>query len=418
MIPSRTSGTLRPPRRPGLLAALLLAALALPWPGLLWPGAELAAQTRFVVVEEPEGTAVGVAVIINAGSAWEMRSEAGLTYLAARSVLEGLRAELDALGGRTAVECDPVGMRFTLSVPAATWESAAEYYLGAIFDARIEADAVERARRAILAEAALAEESLSTAIRTALAQAEFGESDRWGRPGCGNSASIAALSAEEARRLAETRFTPYRATAAVAGPVDQVAARALLSRYLPDSELPVLVAAPAGAPSGQTRTIEQNAVTAWVGIAFSFPRAADLEALRLLAYQITREVTPAPTRPEIYDATVEISQHGGGGTLVVYLVTAPTHAREWIDRVRRIARHAAEAELPEPAFDALHRRFTGARLLELDSPENRARDSALQLFFEHAYTPPAQRIAALTPAALRDAAALLGEPAVALLGPR
>lgn len=409
----------RPSRRalrsPGALALIASIAMAITWPGLT---TTLSAQTRFTVLDEPRGAAVGVAIVLNAGSAWEMRSEAGLTYLAARSIAEALRGGLLPLAGRVAVECDPVGIRFTLAVPAANWEEATELFLEAIFGARIEAAAVEAARRAILTEAALAEESLSTAIRTALSRAEFGESDRWAQPGCGTASSIASLNAGDARRLAETRFTPYRATAGVAGPVGEANARALLSRYLPDSELPVLVAAPTGGPTSRMRRIEQNSVTAWVGIAFSFPREANLEALRLLAYHIGREVAPAPNRPEIYDATVEIAQHGGGGALIVYLVTAPSHAGDWIDRIRELARNTAATELQEPAFEALRRRYTGTRLLELESPEARARDAALQLFFEHGYTPPPERIAALTPESLRGAAELLGEPAIAVLGPR
>lgn len=406
-------------RRPFLPRALALALAGCTAAGLgtSWLITPLAAQTRFVVVDEPEGAAVGVAVVINAGSAWELRSEAGLTYLAARSVIEGLDPELAALGGRAAVECDPIGIRFTLSVPAANWETGAGLLLGAIFGGMIEGAAVEVARRAILTESALAEESLSTAIRGALARAEFGDDARWARPGCGTAATIASLSVDEALHLVRTRFTPYRATAAVVGPVGEATARALLSRYLPDSALPVLVAAPAEAPVTRTHRIEQNAVTSWLGVAFPFPRAADPEALRLLAFLLEREITPAPSRPEIYDAAVEITQHGGGGTLIVYLVTAPTHARQWLDRVRALVGSTAATELQQPAFEALLRRYTGTRLLELESPEARARDAALQLFFEHAYTPPPRRIETLTPASLQGAAALLGDPAVALLGP-
>jgi predicted Zn-dependent peptidase len=371
-----------------------------------------------VILDEPRGAAAGVAVIINAGSAWEMRPEAGLTYLAARSVVEELRPVLDPLGGRAAAECDPSGVRFSLSLPAATWEEGTKFFLEAIFGQPFSDGAIARARRAILAESALSEESISTEIRTALAGAEFGDGDRWARPACGTPETIASLSAADARRMAQSRFTPYRATAAVAGPVGEAVPRSLLSHYLPDSDLPVLIAGPKRKPGKRIRQIERNTVTAWIGIAFPFPREADLEALRLLTFLIEREVVPAPTRPEIYDATVELSPDGGGGALVVYLVTAPTHAREWMDRVSVITAAAAERELPEPAFEALQRRFTGQRLLELETPEARAREAALQLFFEHGFTPPIRRIAALTPAALQGVAALLGAPAIVLLGPR
>jgi predicted Zn-dependent peptidase len=303
-------------------------------------------------------------------------------------------------------------------LPATNWERGTELFLEAIFDRPASESAVEIARRAILIEARLSEESLSTEIRDVLARAEFGDGDRWARPPCGTTETIASLSAADARRMAQTRFTPYRATAALVGPVEEERARTLLSRYLPDSELPVLVAAPASEHSERDRRIERNTVTAWVGIAFPFPRDADLEAIRLLAFSLEREVGPAPNRPEIYDASIEITQHGGGGSLTIYIVTAPDHAREWIDRVRELTHAAEMEELPKPTFEALLRRFTGRRLLELASPESRARDAALQLFFEHGFMSPSRRIEALTPAALRQTAALLAPPAIALLGPR
>lgn len=383
-----------------------------------WSTRALAAQARLVVLNEPGGVAVGVAVVVNAGSVWEMKPEAGLTYLAARSLMAELRPALGPLGGRTAVECDQTGIRFTLLLPVATWATGTELFLDAIFGGSISDAAVELARQEILREAALAEGSLATEIRTTLAAEEFGDTDRWARPACGTAETIARLGASDARRLARTRFTPYRATAAVAGPVGEAVPHALLSRYLPDSELPVLVPSPTRGPAGQMRWVERNTVTAWTGIAFPFPQGANLEALRLLAFQIEREVGPAPERPEIYDAAVEIARDGAGGALVVYLVTSTTQTRQWVDRVSALVHTAADTEMQESVFDALLRRYTGQRLLELESPEGRALDAALQLFFEQTFTQPAARIAALTPTMLRESAAALGRPAVASLGPR
>jgi predicted Zn-dependent peptidase len=378
----------------------------------------LVAQTRLAILEEARGTAVGLAVVINAGSVWELRPEAGLTYLAARSMIAELRPGLARLGGSASAECDPTGIRFTLILPVASWKAGASLFLEMIFDGKVTDSSVEEARGQILRESALTEKALSTEIRTALARARFGDADRWARPACGTAETIASLSATDARRLSETRFTPFRATAALVGPVDEAEARSLLNQYLLDSELPVLVPAPARGSAEKDRRIEHNTVTAWVGIAFPFPRGTDLEALRLLAFRILREVRPTPEQPEIYDATVEISQDGAGGALVVYLVTAPTQARAWISRVESIIREMAEAELGEALFEALCRRYTGERLLELARPEDRAREAALQLFFEASFTHPDQRIRALTPLSLRESAAVLMAPAVAILGPR
>lgn len=379
-----------------------------------------AAQARYIIIDEPRGSAVGVAVVISAGTAWELRPETGLSYLAARSVVEDVRPVLEPLGGQLAAECDRSGTRITLALPAASWEMGAGLLFEALFERPPSDGAVERARRLILRELHLAEGSDAAEIRAALARAGHGATDRWARPACGTTETIGRLPASSVRRLAQTRFTPYRTVAAVVGPVGESRPRTLLSRYLPESDLPVLLPTPTRSRSGTDRMsrVERNTVTAWVGISFEFGDEIDPETVRMLGFILAQRVAPAPTRPEIYDATVEVVQHGGGGALVVYLVTAPPQAQRWVEEVHSIVANAADQELPEPVFKALRHRYTGQRLLRLETPEARARDAALQLFFEQTFRPPLQRIEALTPAALQRAAANLAPPAVALLGPR
>lgn len=381
---------------------------------------EAAAQARFIIIDEPRSSAVGVAVVISAGTAWELRPETGLSYLAARSVVEEARTALAPLGGQLAAECDRSGTRLTLALPAASWEQGTELLFEALFERPPSDGAVERARRSILRELQLAEGSDAAEIRIALARIKHGANDRWARPACGTMETIGSLPASSVRRLTQTRFTPYRTVAAVVGPVGEARPRALLSRYLPESDLPVLLPTPTRVASATDRIsrVERNTVTAWVGISFDFKDEVDPETVRLLGFMLGQRVAPAPTRPEIYDATIEVVQHGGGGALVVYLVTAPPQAQKWVEEVRSIVANAAAQELPEPVFEALRHRYTGQRLLRLETPEARARDAALQLFFERSFTPPLRRIEALSPATLQHAAAALGPPTVALLGPR
>jgi len=394
----------------GLIGTLLLGTGA----------AEARAQARFVVIDEPEGSAVGVALVISAGTAWELRSELGLSYLAARSVVEEVRPTLAALGARLSAGCDRAGTRITMALPANVWEQGTERLLEAIFERPPSAAAIERARRAIVRELQLAEGSDAAEIRAALARVDHGVADRWARPPCGTAETIGALGVGSVQRLVKTRFTPYRTVAAVVGPVGEARPRELLGRYLPDSELPLLLPAPPRPDSTADRNarVLRNTITAWIAISFAFGADTDPEAVRLLGFMLEQRIAPAPTRPEIYDATVEVAQHGGGGSLVVYLVTAPAQAQGWVEEVRSLVEEAGARELPEPVFEALRRRYTGRRLLGLESPEARAEDAALQLYYEKRFTPPLRRIEALTPAGLREAAALLAPPTTALLGPR
>ncbi|HEX7052265.1 MAG TPA: insulinase family protein [Longimicrobiales bacterium] len=373
-------------------------------------------QGRLVILDEPAGTAVGLAVVINAGNAWETAAESGLGRLAAQAVVERARPRLAALGATASVACDATTVRFSLVLPAPTWQSAAELFFETLFEYPVGADAVARARAAVLEPVRMEEHSFTGDIRAALARARFGRSSRWARPPCGRAETLAALGADDVERMIRTRFLPTRATAAIVGPVDTAAAGALLRRWLSDSDLPVLVPAPDPTSGGHIR-VERATVTTWVALAFPFDRDADIEALRLLGFRIREAVGPSPARPEIFDAAVELERHGDGGALIVYLVTAPDRARDAADTVRELIHRSAAERMPAAEFDALLQRYRGHRLLALAAPEARAMDAALELFFDGAFHPAAERVADLTRSRLRHAADALGTPASAVLGP-
>lgn len=143
----------------------------------------------------------------------------------------------------------------------------------------------------------------------------------------------------------------------------------------------------------------------------------DGEALQLLTFYLRDLAAPSPARPEVYDVAARLARHGAGGILELHIVTTPDRALDWANRMRDAVDRLAAATLSDVAFETLLRRYSGERLLALATPEARARDAARQLIFEHGYRPPATRIDALTPERLRRAAASLGPPASALLGP-
>ena len=126
---------------------------------------------------------------------------------------------------------------------------------------------------------------------------------------------------------------------------------------------------------------------------------------------------PSPERPEVVDAAVDVERFGGGGALVAFVAAEPRRARLWVQRVRALVDSAAAEPLDAPKFELTLRRYRGARLLELETPEARALDAADRLYFDHGFQPPDARIAALTAERLRSAASALGPPAIAILGP-
>lgn len=393
-------------RRPSLGTLLLLAGVAAP-----------ARAQRSPVLVEPRGTAVALAVDLNAGGIWDPVEQAGVSRLAAEALLEGLHPKLTALGATGRLDCDRFGLRFTLLAPPSTWRSASGLFLDALFHPAIRTEALDTAKARLLRSLRFQQGDPAAEIRTAAHEALFGETHRWARGACGRPETVESLTVSAAQAAASQRFTPERAAGAIAGPVAREEARALLARSLGEGRLPTLLPLPEPPPLPGTRNVASPTVTAWVAVVFPLAREPDDEASRLLAYDLAEALRPSPDRPHVVDAAAEVERFGGGGALVVYVVADPEEARGWAERVEALVDSAAATPLDAAAFDLLLRRYRGARLLALATPEARAADAADRLFFDHAYVPPPERIAALTPARLRSAASALGPAALAYLGP-
>lgn len=377
----------------------------------------LTAQTRHVVLEEAEGTAVGLSVLLQTGTAWEGESEAGLNFLAAEAVAEQVRPRLRALGAQIAVRCNASATEFSLLLPAEGWQSSASLFLEALFNRPLDEASVERARARLARRLATADGDFSGEVRRGLAATLHSGSRRWARDPCSLASALEHRAPADVQRWVRTRFLATRAAAAIAGPVDGEAARRLLSRALGDSQLPLLLPAPSSRPSSNTLRVERNVVTTWVAVAFPFPRDSDAEALGLVAHRIEEATRPDIGRPEVYDSGVELLRHGEGGALIVYMITEPAHAERWVRQVRRLVDELGAEALDEASFESLRRRYRGHRLRRLDAPEARAREAAHQLFFEGGYRDPARRLERLSPRLVKEIASSLGQPAVVLLGP-
>ncbi|MBI4410026.1 MAG: insulinase family protein [Gemmatimonadetes bacterium] len=390
-----------------------LACLAL----LLAGAAAAPAQQRWTALPEPNGTAVALAVVVSTAPREGDSSGSALIPLAARTLVESARDALAFLGARATTECAPAFVRFTLMAAPAHWQVAAEIFLEAIFQAPIADETMERARGALLRAAQIEAGSPVAGARQALAEALFGS------PAAGPTACVApeawrAATAAEVSALIHSRFLPSRATAALVGPIDRARADPVLRHALGDAAGPIVLPHPdlLAAPADLLR--EDESVTTWAELAFPVIGAPDTDALGLLAFRLAEVLEPAPTRPDLFDAGIQVQRFGASAALMAELVLAPGGAEAGVGRLRRTVEELAAAPLPGPAFDALLRRYRGARLLELATPEARAADAALELFFRGRYRAPAQRLGRLTADRLRRAAASLEEPIVAILGPR
>lgn len=407
----RPSRGILPRLAPGAVVTLALGAAL----GLGTPAAA-DAQSRLAVLREPDAIAVGIAIVVNSRRPWELDSEAGLATLAALAAIEQARPQLQAIGGRARIECHAAATVITVYLPATTWRRGALLLQDALFDQRISSEAIERGRAELL-RMLEAQDPFTAGLREALGRALFGDGHRWTRPACGRPETVRELTEADVHRFRLSWFRPERAAAAIVGPVAEAEARTILAGFASDDGLPLLIPTPESAEGEGHVHVPTSTVTTWVALAYPFDRDTDLEALRLLGFYVRESLGPTAARPDVYDVSTAIERHGDGGWLTITLVTLPETAAAREDEVRALVHQTATTPLPAARFDALVRRYRGARMLDLATPEARALDAALDLFFDQRVRPPDSRIDALTPGRLRRAAAALHPPVAASLGP-
>ncbi|HEX2208829.1 MAG TPA: hypothetical protein VHG93_14210 [Longimicrobium sp.] len=374
-----------------------------------------AAQDRVVVRQEPGTPVVAAEVLIAVGPADEAEGKQGITHLTARSVTAPILPVLDSLTAQLTVVQHKDAVSFTVIAAPDNWEEATRTLLVALFRDPVDSLATVRQRTATAAELEAREASPADALARQVDAAVFGEDHPWGRPAVGTAATVRRIRVSDVDAFLRSGFTADRAVVAIVGPVDREAAQALRAFMDPGPVRRTEVGAPAPAEGVVRR--QYNSITAWVAAVYPFNKDADEEALRMLAKLAVERVSFGPLRPQVYDSRAEVTRHAGGGELRLELVVPPREVEDWAERLSAaIAGYAGEA-LDEARFADRLRRFRGERMLELESPEARARVLARQALVTGRMNVGLADVDGLTPERLHRAARSLGDPVLVFLGP-
>ena len=373
------------------------------------------AQNRIYVRPEPGTAVVAVEVLVAVGPADELPEQAGITYLAARSVVEPTRALIDSLGAHLEVEQRKDAVAFSLTAAPDVWAEASRALLLAIFRDPVDSASVGRTRRALARELEARQQSPADALARELERALYGEEHPWGSPTVGTARSVGRLRASEVDGYLRANFTPERSVVAVVGPVEQEEAEAALGEQMGEGELRVTPPEP---PSPATEPVraEYESITTWVAASWRFGEDADVESLRLLARLALQQVSFGPSRRSVYNARADVVRYPGGGEVRLHVVVPPREAEQWAERLRQAVGGFAESALPAQQFAERLRRYRGERLLELDTPEARAAAMARAALLGDDSATLAD-FQGLSAAGLRAAARALDAPVIVFLGP-
>lgn len=381
------------------------------------PGAAVGPAAPVVsVIPESGATGAGLALVVP-GSGWEDARMSGVSMLAALAVLEEIGAELESLGARAEVTCGRWAFVFRLAAPGETWRRAAEVLAKGLGGRAPSVAALERARASLAAALTLDRGNPAWQARLAVGRALYapaGGESAWSRPGCGVTEALplygAGTAGEAAARLGVVGSVA--AVGAVEAGDSAFLAELFGGRPAGAASFPMPMRASAGRVY-----VERNTVTAWVSVAWPFGPDADPEAMRLLGVVLEDAFGPAVSRPEVLHAGSEVELHGRGGALVVTVVAIPEAAAAVAAALESGVRTTAAGEVSPAVVERVAARHRGQRLRALLWPEERAARVALEGARggrAGAWVEPGS----LTVDAVRDAAARLGAPARAVVGPR
>jgi predicted Zn-dependent peptidase len=386
--------------------ALLLAALLL-------PGAA-SAQERVVVRAEAGTPVVATEVLVAVGPADEPEGLEGITYVTARALTAPILPVLDSLAAQLAVEQHRDAVSFTVTAAPDNWEEATRTLLVALFRDPVDSVAVVRQRAGTVAELRGREASPADALAREVERAVHGDAHPWGRAPVGTAASVARLSVLQVDAFLREAFTADRAIVAIVGPVSGDAGR-IAAPFLDPGEARTARVEPAR-PERGTHRRPYEAITAWVAAVYPFGPEVDEEAVRMIGRLALGRVSFGLLRPQVYDARVTVVRHRAGGELRLELVVPPGEVEAWGRRGAEAVEVHARTPLEPGEFAERLRRYRGERLLELETPEARARHLARRVLVG-APADPFAEIEALTPERLQRAARSLGRPVLVYLGP-
>ena len=374
------------------------------------------AQDRIYVRPEPGTPVVAVQVLVSVGPVDEPANLAGISYVAARSVVEPSRALLDSLGARLTVDPQKDAMAFTLTAAPDTWAEAARALLVALFRDPVDSVATIRQRAAIIRELQARAPNPADALVRERDKAVYGEDHPWGRPPVGTAATVQRIRVSQVDGYLRQNFTPERSVVAVVGPVDREEALDVIRPHMPEGDL-VADSVPAPQPADTLADVDYDAITTWVSASWRFGPDADVEAMRMLAKLALDRISFGPSRPSVYDSRAEVVRFGDGGELRLTLVVPPRESRQWAASLRRAVAGYADEPLSAQVFAERLRRYRGLRLMELDLPEARASAMARAARLGDRAATLAD-FTRLTPERLQQAARSLETPVVIFLGPR
>lgn len=282
---------------------------------------------------------VHLAVVVKAGAARDPEERAGLALLLARTALKGtssrsaedLAAESEVLGGSISATVSTETIGWSISVPSARFEEAAELLADVVRRPVFESGSLETERAVALSDLASFRDDMYSYPAQLAISAAYGDHP-YARTSLGTERSLSAISSADLRARHESSVLAGPSVIGIVGDVDPQRAADVVSglfdglRYAKEKK----IVGPAWPGAGRVTVEERDKSQTALAMAFPGPRRSDDSrfAARLISVIASglggRFFDELRDRQSLaYTVGVHVSERSEAGAFIAYIATAP-----------------------------------------------------------------------------------------------
>ena len=366
-----------------------------------------------VLVESmPYLRSVSIGAWIKAGSMLEAPGENGLSHFMEHMAFKGtnkrtarqIAEEMDAVGGQLNASTSKLCTNYYAKVIDEDLPLAADILADMVCDPALDPGETEKERGVVLEEIAMVEDSPEDVVYDVLAEAVFG-SQSLGQTILGPAEKVAAYTPDDLRAFRKRHYGPQNTVVAMAGNVDESAARDLMEEKFGSWEGAAGEEFPDAAAIPQPRKLSKDKDTEQVHLCISF-RSHEMGSPDVYPMAVVNNVLGGGMSSRLFqrireDLGMAYSVYTGPssyphcGEFTVYAATNPKNAKMVLEQIDIEIKKLLEGGITEKEFTMSKAQLKSSFILGLESAYNRMNALGNNQLLLNRFIPPEDTIASI-----------------------
>ena len=366
-----------------------------------------------VLVESmPYLRSVSIGAWIKAGSMLEAPGENGLSHFMEHMAFKGtnkrtarqIAEEMDAVGGQLNASTSKLCTNYYAKVIDEDLPLAADILADMVCDPALDPGETEKERGVVLEEIAMVEDSPEDVVYDVLAEAVFG-SQSLGQTILGPAEKVAAYTPDDLRAFRKRHYGPQNTVVAMAGNVDESAARDLMEEKFGSWEGAAGEEFPDAAAIPQPRKLSKDKDTEQVHLCISF-RSHEMGSPDVYPMAVVNNVLGGGMSSRLFqrireDLGMAYSVYTGPssyphcGEFTVYAATNPKNAKMVLEQIDIEIKKLLEGGITEKEFTMSKAQLKSSFILGLESAYNQMNALGNNQLLLNRFIPPEDTIASI-----------------------